>query len=770
MKYLSHWVWISISVLISLTLAFFYLRYAKDIYRSTAKIKILDNKNATFKLSSDNFSMFNNDEVNLVNEMEALKSSKILSSVIDSLNLTTEIHKVGRLNSIELWKDAPFKVVWAKDKDSLDLENISFNITITNKGYTIEDNPKEYLFEATNFESTIPFKIIPNKKVIKKSRGSVFQILLYNKKSVINKLTNAIYVDYAVRQSEMLSISLNGANQDKNNAIINTLIEVFNADGIKDKQLVSKKTIEFVDDRFKYLFNELDSIELAKAIFKKEKGISFVEADAGVLMANNYGSITKVENVETQIALSKLMMSSLISVKSNELLPTNIGIDNNEINDLVSKYNEQILKKKKLLESGAGDSNPMVAQTATMCAELQRNIKTSIIGYSNALNLNKKELQKIGHSDKEKYSDVPFNEKGLRSIERQLSLKESLYILLLQKREEAAINYAITEPTVKVVEFAVASPQPIAPDKKSVLLIALLIGLLLPIIVIYVYYLFDNKINCREDIEEVLPKMPILGEIPFIDKEEKLIQYIDRSVLSEAFRILRTNIKYINPISNKSSVFYVTSTIKGEGKTFVSLNLAITLTTLGKKVILVGADLRNPQIHSKLNFDRFELNGVTNFLYDTTTNIDDLKVKHLLSEDLNLDIIFSGSIPPNPSELLSNGRFEILLNELKKDYDYVIVDTAPTLLVTDTSLITHLADAILYVTRANYTEKKLLKFISKLKSINNIKNIGIVLNNVGSEKGGKYGYSYTYNYGYGYGYDEEDNKKNKSFINKLFKR
>jgi capsular exopolysaccharide synthesis family protein len=289
---------------------------------------------------------------------------------------------------------------------------------------------------------------------------------------------------------------------------------------------------------------------------------------------------------------------------------------------------------------------------------------------------------------------------------------------------------------------------------------------------IFTYYLFDTKVHTKADVVALVPSIPVIAEIPYIASENKMIRFLDRSVLSEAFRILRTNINFIVPIkeNKEGSVLFVTSTVKGEGKTFVSLNTAITLSTLNKKVILVGADLRNPQLHKQLNLERTGYKGVANYLHDTVVSIEDLKVKDV-SNNLKFDIIFSGTIPPNPSELLSNGRFELLLNELKKEYDYVIVDTAPTLLVTDTTLITHLADAILYVTRANFTDRKLFTFISELKHLNNIQNIGIILNNVGDNKGYGYGYSYrySYNYGYGYGYSSDDNKYNLSWGHKMKK-
>jgi capsular exopolysaccharide synthesis family protein len=754
LKYLSYWRWIVLSVILAMTVSFFYLRYASDVYQTSAKIKILDNSNTAFKLPSDNVSIFGTSEISKGNEIVIMKSSRIIGAVVDSLNLTTEIYGVGRIKSIELWKNAPFRVVWAKEKDSLTVQQTSFQIILTKKGYMLKGNNKKYQFGETNFSTAVPCKIIlKNISFLNKVVGSAYQINLKTRKNVIQSISNSIAIDYVVKQSDILSLTLNGYNQEKINDIINTLIEVFNQDGIRDRQLVSKKTIEFVDDRFKFLFNELDVIETSKANFKKEKELSYVEADASVLMQKNYESKSKLENATTQIALAELMKNSLNLSKGLELLPSNIGIENGEINGLVANYNEQILKRNKLLLSGGGESNPMVKETTTLALQIKNNIKASIIWYKNILEFNQNELSRISNLDKTKYSKVPFNEKGVRSIERQQSIKESLYVLLLQKREEAAINLAITNPSIKVVDHAVFSANPIAPERNVIFITTLLIGLLFPISFIYFYYLLDNKINSKEDLELLIPDVPVIAEIPFIQTESKTIQFLDRSILSESFRILRNNINYINPIKNAGSILFVTSTIKGEGKTFVSLNLAITLSTLGKKVILVGADLRNPQLHRKLDIDRPNLKGVTNYLYDTNVQIEDIKVKHLADANLNFDIIFSGTIPPNPAELLSNGRFEILLNQIKNDYDYIIVDTAPTLLVADTTLILHLADTVLYVTRANFTEKKLLQFISNLKTLNSIKNMGLILNNVGQSKG--YGHSYSYNYGYGYGYDNE---------------
>jgi capsular exopolysaccharide synthesis family protein len=756
-KYIQYWKWIVLSVLLFSIGCYFYLRYASNVYQTSAKIQILDHDNAAFKLPSEGISIFGTTKPNLENEIEIIKSSRILGKVVDSLRLNTQIHAVGKIKAVELWKKAPFYVVWSMEKDSLHNKSAAFKIVITKNGYQLENNEKEYQFGNTNFDLEIPFKLeLKNKNFLKKNIGNIYSITLLPRETVIQFIARSIKIENVGNQSNILKLNLSGENTKKINDILNTLIDVFDKDGIEDRQRIFKKTIAFVDERFKYLFNELDSIETSKANYKKNNELSYVEADAGQLMKNNYDSQMRVDNATIQIEVSKLMMSSIDRSRGLELLPSNIGIESTEVNGLVTKYNEIVLRRNKLLSSGGGESNPTIKEATNLALQVKNNIRASIIGYQSSLQTNKNELSRISSIEKSKYKKAPSNEKIMRSIERQQSIKETLYILLLQKREEAAINLVITDPSIKVVDYAVYSTQAISPNRGTIFITTFLIGLLLPIIIIYFYYLSNNKIQNKEEIETQIPTIPVIAEIPYIDSETKTIRSIDRSILSESFRILRTNLNFIVPINtSQGAVIYVTSTIKSEGKTFVSLNLALTLATLGKKIIIVGADLRNPQLHTYLKMERSPSGkGVSNFLYDTSLQVADIKMPcPNLDGNLKLDLILSGAIPPNPAELLSNGRFELLLNELKKDYDYVIVDTAPNLLVTDTALITHLADLVLYIVRANFTEKKLLKFIYSIKHLNSKKNMGIILNNVGQNQ--SYSYKYSYNYGYGYGYENE---------------
>lgn len=768
-NYLGYWKWFCLSIIISLIVSNFYLRYTADIFYTEAKIEVLDNNDTGFKLPNQGISIFGVKNINLENQIEIIKSSRITEQVIDKLDLTTEIFSEGNIKKTELWKNRPFHVIWALPKDSLASLATSFYITISEKGYTLNENNKEYLFGQTNFDFKIPFKLeLKSNKKIK--IGTKYIINLKKKKLYRKSISKNIIIDYVGNQSEILKISYNGNNIDKINDIVNTLIDVYKNDGILDRQLIFKKTIEFVDDRFETLYKELDNIENSKANYEKENELSYVESDAALLMGNLNSSRTNFVDSSTQLLLSKMMFATLKKTVDFELLPTNIGLENVEINQLIATYNEQSLKLSKLIQSGAGESNPTIKDSKRIILKLKNNIKISLQGYENLLESKRNELGKINKFEKARYSKVPLYEKVVRSIERQQTIKESLYVLLLQKREEAAINLAITNPSIKIVEYADNESDPIYPDKKSVYLIALIIGIVLVVVVIFVMNQLDNKIHSAEDLSALLPESSVIAEIPFIEEENKIINFFDRSPLSESFRILRTNIYYLLQSAKTGKTLIVTSTIKGEGKTFISLNLAISLSTLDKKVVLIGADLRNPQLHKSLAIDKSSFVGLANYLSDDEITVDNIIINNF-DNKFKFDIIMSGAIPPNPAELLSNGKFENLLNELKKRYDFIIVDTAPTLLVTDTAIISNLADTVLYVARANFTEKKLVKFMSKIKESQSIKSMGVILNNVGEKEGYGYGYKYkykySYNYGYEYGYGATNAKQKTNLFSKI---
>lgn len=763
-KYLAYLHWIVLGGIIAFASAFFYLRYATEVYQVSNVIKILDNNNSGFKLPTDGMSFFSRNRVNLENETEVLKSSILIEHVVEDLDLQNRYYTVGTIKESEIGSTAPFYINWIGNKELIDQIQTNINLEITSKGYYLNNQKELKFYNKSYFYRGHFFSIHLKDNLNNSNLSGDYIIRKVKKETAIQTTKSQIEVAPVGEQSELLRITVKSAHPKKAADIANKLAEVFNQDGINDRKMVYTKTIDFVNDRFGFLFKELDSIESNKANYKQVQNIADIKGDANALLATKSGTNLELNEAKTQAVLSEVLIETLSKTNINELLPANIGLQHVDITSLINQYNVVVLQLQKMLKF-VGENHPSFIELRSSQKELINNLTASLATYKKVLQTKISAIERISNSQSKQYAALPFQEKAIRSIDRQQEIKETLYIILLQKREEAAVNLAIINPSIKIVDYAYPSSSPISPKRNIVYLIALLIGLGLPIAIIYAYFLFDNKIQSKKDVLAVVNDIPVIAEIPHIVDEIKMVKYLDRSVLSEAFRMLRTNLSFLIKNKDDSQVIFTTSTIKGEGKTFVSMNLAITLSTLGKKVILVGADLRNPQLHKMLNIPRHK-RGVTNYLHDTVTSLNDI-IETGDQFNLKLDFIFSGTIPPNPAELLSNGRFKMLLDELKQDYDFIVVDTAPTLLVTDTTLIANLSDLIVFVIRANYTDKTLLYFLNELKAFNKISNAGIVLNNVGEQKGYgyKYGYGYSYrykyNYGYGYGYKADELKTKK---------
>ncbi|QBZ97885.1 GumC family protein [Flavobacterium sangjuense] len=777
-RYLRHWYWFLISMLVCFFVVKNYLAHTIPIYESKANIKIIDDSKNTFVLPGSGLASMSRSKVNLDNQIEVLKSNRLLEQVVRNLSLNTQYYRVGYLNNIEIWKNRPFSIEWLSNDIAMDTKSFAIEIEIVKNGFKIVtfNGAEANKFSRFNSEQAlngIPFKVnlqvgtnidslIGRKYLIRHSALMPTVIGLSNNLKIVNKNEN----------SDILTISLSSSNKDRSEAILNEIIKQYDIDGMTDRRLVSEKTIEFVNNRFKSLERQLDSIETDKAAYKSNNELTFIESDAatatsGKILANN-----DVFQTETQIALSKILEQTVRSDKKLNLLPTNIGVANANVNGLLSGFNTIVLERDRMLVS-AGENNPKVTFYNSKLQELQKNILESIKAYQRELEVSLSQNNINKRTSTGKFRAIPTNEKILNSIERQRNLKESLYILLLQKREEAAVNLAITASSIKVIDYALTDASPISPKKGSFYIGALLIGLLIPFLILYISFLLDDKLHTKEDILKLTRNKVILSEVPHIDSDERITSSNDRSLLGESFRILRTNLTYIFPLQSEkqAQTIMVTSTIKGEGKTFTALNLSISFSIMNKKVLLIGADMRNPQLHNYLTVKKNEL-GLQDYLHDVA--IDWRSVVKQNQLNTSLDIILSGTIPPNPAELLSNGRLDNLIAEAKKEYDYIIIDTAPTLLVTDTLIISQLVDTTLYVVRADYTPKKILEFSVNLSEKGKLKNMAYVINNVGSNYKGygySYGYNYKYNYayGYGYGYDDASNSK-KSFIKRLFKR
>ncbi|MGK0324286.1 MAG: capsular exopolysaccharide synthesis family protein, partial [Psychroserpens sp.] len=749
-KYLRYWPWFLVTLAIALGSAYVYLRFTPRIYQTSSKMKILDESEG-LELPSSAF-VFKRVNINLENEIEILKSFLLLEKVAKKLQLNTRFFQEGTIQTTQIGV-LPFYYDQIVKADSI-TRSMSYNIKVENDRFEVTNLKTDKLFSIPNHNSfetnhNLPFNIVINsKKELKNSVGKTFIIHFGSLKSATLGLRSGIKIEPVGEQSDLLELSMKGQSKERSEQILDTLMSVFDQDGINDRILISKRTIVFIDERFEFLATELDSIEVDRKDFKEDNNLIDLATDAQLGMQLRTQSNEEVFQIESQLALAELLRDGLNKTSSGDLLPENIGIDSGNINGLINQYNTAVLERQKFGVS-AGENNPSVKILNSTIIDLRKNMTTSLNSYYQQLEVSQSQLKDRNRQVTGQVSRIPEKEKLLRSIERQRSIKESLYVLLLQKREEAYINIAITEPSIKVVDYALSNSGPISPKSNIVFAGAILGGLLVPFGLLYLLFMMDTKLHGKEDITKMNRVNPIIGEIPDIKNKVGLFfdNPNDRSTLAESFRILSSNVNYMLPVSedNRGRVIYCTSTIKGEGKTYISINLSLALASLNKKVLLIGADLRNPQIHAQIKSDKNKA-GLSNYLHEPSFDWRNHLVKGF-DKHPNHDILLSGSIPPNPSSLLTNGRFKDLIEEARGVYDYVVVDTAPTILVTDTMLISSLADVTVYIARANFTEKKLLAFSKDLSESGKLKNMAYVLNGVGHNK--SYGYNYGYNYGYG---------------------
>jgi capsular exopolysaccharide synthesis family protein len=756
LKYLFFWRWFVLSVAICLGISLLYLRYSPNIYSTTAKIEVLSKETVSLDLPSAS-DLLSNNKINLENEIELLSSYPILNKAIQNLNLSTSFYSVGNIITTRLVK-FPFIFEQLILSDDIQ-EELVFEINFNDNGIEINDieNDTTYLFNTHNtytISHNLPFNISWDKSSALSSNSANYELIFSNTKSAVNRLKKQLSTSMIGKKSDLLMLKIEGTNTKYSERILNALIDVFNQDGIVDRQMVHKRTIDFVNKRYILLSNELDSIEIEKQLYKLKNNLIDITANSSLSLELSSKSNQQLLEAENQIAIAKLL-NETFNDNNYDLLPANIGINNSEINFLIKDFNTIILERKNLIIS-AGLNNPSVKQLDQAISDNRTNIILSVRNYLNQLQQTKKQLALQSSKLSKDVSNLPEKEKILRAIERSQVIKESLYLFLLQKREEAEISFAVTEPTVKVVEYAISSELPISPKKQIILLGSLILGLLIPFASIYLIFLFNTKIHIKKDIEDLNIGASIVGEIPLLNENEsKIFQNPEgRNVLAESFRILSSNINYLIPENTGTTdgrVILSTSTIKGEGKSFVAINISLALASIGKKVLLIGADLRNPQLHKYLSVNK-GIEGLTSYLIDSNFDWKSTvlnKFKHLP----NHSTLLAGNIPPNPAQLLSNGNFEKIISQAKEEYDYIIIDTAPTLLVTDTLLISDNADTIVYVSRSNFTEKELLNFPKDLIKEGKLKNVGLVLNGVGANA--KYGYGYNYGYGYGYSNSED---------------
>ncbi|WP_159018158.1 GumC family protein [Algibacter sp. L3A6] len=762
-KYAYHWKWFALGLIIALMGAYFYLRYTPNSYEVSATILIDDESNGGLsnELAAFEELGIGNSKKNIENEMGILKSRSLMTRVVKKLDLNISYFKEGQVRDTEIYKDElPFKTsIFVKDSTFFE-RNTSFLIKIVSDTSFELAHSKKASGVSYTFGKNIPTAygevVITPVNITPKDYNTVYIVRTAPIKAVAKSYRNGINVSLLYKKASILELKLKSPVKLKAERIINELIREYNRDAIEYKSLIGNNTDAFINERLEIIEEDLKKVDKTAENFKTANKLTDISMETGIVLETNSLVEKEIVDLSTQLKLVDYVMDHMESGSKN-LIPENLGINSSDVTSSSTQYNTILLERNRIAQS-SGKNNPVLLNLDAQLSQLQSSISQGLTNLKRSLTISLGQAKSQERTIDGKITSAPRKEREYRDIQRQQQIIETLYLFLLEKREENAISLAVTVPNAKLIDAADGNDIAVSPKRKMIYAIALMLGLLIPFVIIYVLFLLDNKIHNQEDLEAIL-KTPIIGNIPKTLDDNKILSKADRGNVAEAFRMLRTNMNFmLGNLKDQSKAIYITSTVPGEGKTFVAINLATVLAMSNKKVLLIGADVRKPKVAEYLDMTEAST-GLTVFLADKSIQINQIIET---AKNGDFDVIQSGMVPPNPSELLINGRFDEVLNYGKEHYDYVIVDTAPVNMVTDTLQIASRADLFIYLVRANYLDSRLLEIPKKLYQEKRIPNMTVVINGTDVKKG----YGYGNGYGYGYGHEEEK----KSWFKRLTNR
>jgi tyrosine-protein kinase Etk/Wzc len=769
--YLNYWKVIVFCVAIALTIAFVYIKYATSIYESSTTLLLKKDKSGSFSDSSllQEFSFSGGTSSFIDDEIQVLKSIPLVTSVVRNLQLNVSVFRETELTKkrVELYKKAPFNIL--QYEDSIDLnQTLAFRIKIiSNDRFYLnsdKDSSREYKFGQKITINNNQFTVLPNENFLSADNSfseNDFEVVILPLHQVVNSYRGIIKVEAASKASNVINISLNSNIQQKAKDFLDKLVADYIQLAIDDKKEIAINTADFIDERLKVLDGELSELEKNVESFKTKNKLTDITSEAKQFLIGQSEIEKQINENYIQLELIDYMLDYMS--KNNEgLIPDNIGIRDASLLSTIQSHNDLYLKYKDNLRS-VMPKNPVVVSLLNAIQDIRSNLLTGLQNQKQTLEISLKSYENLDSNFNQKIREIPKQEREFKEINRPQQTKEQLYFFLLQKREESKIASISILPSAKVINKANGLSMPVSPKKSLIFSVFFILGLLIPLIGIYIAKLLNNKIYSIHDLEKV-SSIPVIGSISRGDmKERKIIEKNDRASIAESFRLLVTNLDFLTSNQdNKARTIVVSSTISGEGKSFVSANLAAFLAHSGNKVVLVGLDLRAPKLDEF--FDVESKLGITHFIKDSNVSVNDIVVSSDVSH--NLDLVFSGLIVPNFMEMTKSKRLKELFDTLGSSYDYIIVDSAPVGLASDTLMFSNFADLCLYVVRADYLDKRLIDVSERLKKENRFKKITLLLNDVDMENT-KYGYGY----GYGYGYDQQKSQQSRfSKWNSLFNR
>lgn len=789
-KYMVYWPWFIASVIVCLACAFIYMRYSTPVYTvsSSVLIKEADPRSRMMGGTAiaalqdvSGFTMTSSFD----NEVEILKSVTLANKVVTDMGLyiITSLDRTFGYN-IPLYKDSPLNVYMnpleaEKLKGAVKLKmkyQVSGGLTVNGK-YSVID--EEYKLDEQSF-STLPAVLTTPVGVVTISANPEYvadttdvdnkeirlRSVIVSPLAAAKAYAKNLSVSPTSKTTTIAALTLQTGNTSLGMDYINNLVRQYNDDANDEKNQVASKTAEFIDERLSIINKELGSTESEMAEFKKRAGLTDLKTDAALaLEENSKYEQQRIQNA-TQISLVQFLKDYINNpANQNEVIPANVGLDDQGLSSVISQYNTMLIERQRLLRTSS-ESNPAVINLNTGIEAMRTSVRTSVESVLQGLRITKADLDRKATGLESRISSAPQYEKEFLTISRQQEIKAQLYTILLQKREENAITLAATANNGRIIENPLPSTLPVSPKKQLIALAALILGLGLPVGFIYLRDLLKYKIEDRADVEKITD-VSILAELPKTTTPAKgaiVVRENHNNIMEEMFRGLRTNLLFM--LEKGQKVIMVSSTQPGEGKSFVAGNLATSLAFLGKKVVIVGMDIRKPGLNKVFNLSS-RTHGITNYLSDP----EGVKLMDMVQHSdvsPNLDILPGGPVPPNPTELVTRDVLDNAIAQLSEKYDYVILDTAPIGMVPDSAIIGRVADILLYVCRADVTPKSGYEYINVLKAEKKFPKLATVINGIDMSKrrhsygygyGRKYGYGRGYGYGYGYGYGEAETKK-----------
>ncbi|MDF0717412.1 polysaccharide biosynthesis tyrosine autokinase [Muricauda sp. 334s03] len=764
-KYLKYKYWFILSLIVAITSAYLYIRYATPLYQANTIIQIVEEKSSPSELSLfSDLNLLPGGSKKVEDEIEVLRSRTNVREVVKNLGLDKKVMHVGRVKNSEIYGKVPVKVY----VDSV-VRDVKFSCYIsplnqTKFLYWTDENEEQQ--ERTFGDEIITERgkitIFPeDSKNLKPYIKEKLLIVISPIDDVTSSYQKGLGTTLADEYSSIINLTIQSPVQQKGMDFLNELINIYNLNGKNDKKIIADRTAEFIDARIADIYSDLSEADQSAEDFKAGRGIADIQSQSNINLNVSAANQQELQDAQIQLQIANSVSDELESQEGYGILPSNIGLADPSIINTTAIYNQKVLERERLLKS-SNEKNPVIVNIDRQLENLKKSMQSSLNSMTNNLNLRVNNLSSQLATINSKIYSAPRNERALREITRKQQTVEGLYLYLLQKREEAQIAYASASPNSKIVDSAFpASKFPVAPKKSIIYLASFLLGLLVPAGIIYALDIMDDKIHSAHTLEKLVSSagVPVIGELPRLkSKSVKTVAKEDRSVLSEALRIIRTNMDYLLKIESKNeslkNIIYVSSSLPREGKTFFSTNLALILSSTGKKILLVGADIRNPKFYLFFNNGKESVidqkadfknsAGLTDYLFDENLGLKDIISTNELNNN-TVDVIHSGKTFPNPSELLMSERFGSLMKAASLQYDYVIVDTAPMMPVTDTQLISEYANLLIYVTKAGKTSVGDVEFPLKLRKEGKINHLAFVVNGVKTSElgyGGKYGYGY----------------------------